>query len=118
MRIEKTNLYVTDDGREFLNLDEAIKHENKIIFDRLHNNVIEIIGEHLVMKINHPKELDVLLKDDYGEISCDDDISKGNLSYPFYICKRCYDDWYFHYMTLDNLIKQQEQILDQLKEIK
>ena len=108
--------YTTEDGKEFFDLDEAKKHEDNLMFEKLKQKSTKI-GKYTIYRIDNISELKLLLYKECGIRHVRFDINE--LTYPVYICKSTDSKlYYFVFQLLDDVIDDIEQILDKLKNLK
>lgn len=118
MKKEKIKMirYITEDGKEFYDFNQANEHEKNLMFEKLKLKSTKI-SEYSIFKVENLDELKLLLSNDYGVKHLRFDIE--NLVYPVYICKsiddRCNCDVF---QLLDDVIDDVEKMLDKLKKLK
>lgn len=118
MKKEEVKLikYVTEDGKEFFDIEQANKHEKDLMFEKLKLKSIKI-SVYSVFKIDNKDELKLLIGNDYGIKHVRFDIE--TLTYPVYICKSI-DTRYRCgvFQLLDEVIYDVEKVLNKLKNLK
>lgn len=115
MRIEKVEKYITEDGEEFFDLEDAKNHERDLIYENLHEYAK--IDDMVIYKITNVLQLEALLNNSYGERTAGFKIE--DVAYPTYICETMDDGcYYFYYRMLDDVITTFEKTLEQLKNVK
>ena len=105
--------FITSDDEVFENREEAMEHEYCLIRERLYANSINVY-EYNVYLILEEKELNAIKEDPYGERQFN---LPDKLEYPFCLCETNYDDFYYCYWTLNDVIKHEEELIEKLKSI-
>ena len=112
----KTIKYITEDGKEFFDIEQANKHEKDLMFEELKRKSIKILI-YSIFKIENKDELKLLISNDYGIKHVRFDIE--TLTYPIYICKSIDTRYQCGvFQLLDEVIYDVEKVLNKLKNLK
>ena len=105
--------FVTSDNMVFDNREDAVDHEYELTREKLYENSL-IVGNYRIYLISDEDELGALANNYYGERTFD---LPDNYNLPMFVCETSYDDFYYYYEALDDVIEKEEERLSKLKDI-
>ena len=105
--------FVTSDNMIYENSEDAVDNEYELTREKLYENSL-IVGNYRIYLISDEDELGALANNYYGERTFD---LPDNYNLPMFVCETSYDDFYYYYEALDDVIEKEEKRLSKLKDI-